>query len=85
MSFYDRYPRIVRVKAEDPHFLLLEFNNGETRRYDVSPLLDLEMFEPLKNIALFRAPQIELRGIAVSWSPEIDISRDELWTNSKPV
>ncbi len=85
MNFYNRYPRIVRVETRAPYFLFLEFNNGATRRYDVLPLLKKEMFAPLKNPALFRAPQIEPHGVAVSWSPDIDISRDELWTNGKPV
>ncbi|MGI9348149.1 MAG: DUF2442 domain-containing protein [Gammaproteobacteria bacterium] len=84
MIHYSDSPKVRAVSTADPSFLFLEFDNGQKRHYDVSPLLEMEMFAPLKNIALFRAAKVECRGWAVSWSDDIDISNQELWANSKP-
>ena len=48
-------------------------------QYDVNPLLDKDMFAPLKDANLFKAVQVEQGGYAVSWNKEIDISEYELW------
>ncbi len=76
-------PKIKAVSAREPYFLLVEFDNRQWRRYDFSPLLSRQMFAPLKNPALFRAAKVECGGAAVSWSDDIDISENELWTNGE--
>ena len=32
-----RYPKIISVSTADHHTLLVEFDNNETKRYDVTP------------------------------------------------
>jgi len=49
------------------------------------PLLEKEMFLPLKNFALCRIVQVESRGFAVFWSEDIDLSEYEIWTHGKPI
>ncbi|QQS55678.1 MAG: DUF2442 domain-containing protein [Candidatus Competibacteraceae bacterium] len=73
------YPRIVSAKAVDENTLLVEFDNNEKRKYDVTPLLSKEMFAPLRDPALFKAVKVEKGGYAVVWNSEIDISEYELW------
>lgn len=77
------YPKIRSVKAIDDHTLLVEFNNRQMKKYDVSPLLQREMFLPLKNPAFFKAVKVEQGGYAVVWNNNIDISEYELWINGQ--
>lgn len=74
-----QYPKVVSAKAIDAHTLLIGFDNQETKQYDINPLLDKEMFAPLKDLHLFKKVQVEQGGYAVSWNKEIDISEYELW------
>lgn len=79
------YPKVMHASAADDHTLVVVFDNGEKKRYDVAPLLDNEMFAPLRNPALFRAVEVEKGGYAVVWNSEIDISEYELWTHGEAV
>jgi hypothetical protein len=77
------YPKVRSAKAIDDHTLLVEFNNRQKKKYDVSPLLQKEMFLPLKNPAFFKAVKVEPGGYAVVWNSNIDISEYELWSNGQ--
>ncbi len=77
------YPKVRSAKAIDDHTLLVEFNNHQKKKYDVSPLLQKEMFLPLKNPAFFKAVKVEQGGYAVVWNNTIDISEYELWKNGQ--
>ena len=76
-------PRIYSAKAVDAHTLVIEFNNNQKKKYDITPLLEREMFAPLKNPALFKAVQVEQGGYAVVWNNSIDISEYELWSHGQ--
>lgn len=78
-------PKIKSAHVIDNHMLLIEFNNNQKKKYDVAPLLNKDMFSPLKNPALFKAVKIEQGGYAVVWNSGIDISEYELWRNGNEV
>ncbi|MBR7023449.1 MAG: DUF2442 domain-containing protein, partial [Bacteroidales bacterium] len=46
-------PRVKSVKAENNHTLLLEFANGEKKRFDVSPYIGKGVFAPLSDESFF--------------------------------
>ena len=77
------YPKIQSASTVDDHTLLIEFDNHQVKKYDITPLLKKEMFAPLENPALFKAVQVEQGGYAVVWSNSIDISEHELWIHGK--
>jgi hypothetical protein len=77
------YPGIKSASAIDNHTLIIEFDNNELKKYDVSPLLNKDMFAPLNNPALFKAVKVEQDGYAVAWNSEIDISEYELWRHGQ--
>ena len=79
------YPKIQSVETIDDCTLLVEFDNSQKRKYDVTPLLEKEMFAPLRNSALFKSVQVEQGGYAVVWNNTIDISEYELWSNGQPL
>ncbi len=80
-----KYPKVRSVKGTDSHILIVEFDNNEKKQYDVTPLLEKEMFFPLKSTALFKSVRVEQGGRAVSWNDEIDLSEFELWRHGKAV
>gem|GEM_PF-283556 len=78
-------PRINVVKVIEDCKLLVKFDNGEIRKYDVSRLLDNPMFALLKNPVFFRGFQVEPGGYALLWNEDIDISEYELWQHGTSV
>jgi predicted RNase H-like HicB family nuclease len=80
-----RCPKIMSVSAIDDNTLLVEFDNDEKKKYDITPLLNLDMFSPLKDAALFNAVEAEKGGYAVVWNGEIDISEYELWSHGETI
>ena len=79
------YPKVQSVKALDDHTLLIEFNNKQKKKYDITPLLNKDMFAPLKNKALFKAVKVEQGGYAIVWNSCIDISEYELWVHGQAI
>nr|VFJ42720.1 MAG: Protein of unknown function (DUF2442) [Candidatus Kentron sp. FW] len=79
------YPKIQSATAIDDYTLLVGFDNDQRKKYDITALLEKEMFAPLRNTALFKAVQVEQGGYAVSWNDAIDISEYELWTHGQPM
>lgn len=75
----------MSAEAIDNHTLVIEFDNKEKRKYDITPLLKKEMFSSLKNPALFRAVRVEQGGYAVVWDSNVDISEYELWMHGQPL
>jgi len=79
------HPKVKAVSAIDDHTLIVEFDNSEKKRYDVRPLFEKKMFQPLKDPKLFKAVQVEQGGYAVAWNSDIDISEHELWSHGQAV
>lgn len=79
------YPKIHSAMAVDDHTLIVEFDNFEKRKYDITPLLRKETFYPLRNPVLFRSIRVEKGGYAVVWNEEIDLSEYELWKHGTPI
>jgi hypothetical protein len=80
-----KYPKILSALAIDSRTLLIEFDNKEKKKYDITPLLKREMFFPLKNSGFFKAVKVDQGGYAVVWDSNIDLSEYELWRNGQPV
>jgi hypothetical protein len=79
------HPKIQSASILDDHTLLIEFDNHQKKKYDISPLLQKEMFAPLKNVALFKSVNVEQGGYAVVWGNNIDISEYELWRHGQAI
>ena len=76
-------PKILSAEAIDNHTLVIEFDNKQKKRYDVTPLLKKPMFSSLKNAAFFKSVKVEQGGYAVVWDSNIDLSEYELWSNGQ--
>ena len=76
-------PYVRFVRPQDDYLLLLTFENGEKRIFDLKPYLDKGVFTRLKNPALFKTARV-VSG-SVEWQGEIDLSYDTLYLSSTPV
>jgi hypothetical protein len=76
-------PYVRFVHPQDDYLLLLTFENGEKRIFDLKPYLDKGVFTRLKNPALFKTARL-VSG-SVEWGGDIDLSYDTLYLSSTPV
>jgi uncharacterized protein DUF2442 len=74
-------PYVKSVKPQEDYCLLLTFENGEKRIFDLKPYLEKPVFRSLKNAALFKTARV-VSG-SVEWQGEVDLSYDTLYLESK--
>ena len=74
-------PYVKSVKPQEDYRLLLTFENGKKRVFDLKPYLDKPVFAQLKNTALFKTARV-VSG-SVEWQGKIDLSYDTLYLESK--
>lgn len=78
-------PKISSAKAIDDTTLVVEFSNGDRKKYSILKLLEKPMFSLLRNPSFFRAFKVDAAGYGIVWNDEIDLSEYELWKNGVEV
>lgn len=73
-------PLIKDVKILENYMLLLFFENGEKKVYDMKKNFKYPVFEKLKNINLFS--KLKVNGETIEWETGEDINPDDLYFNS---
>lgn len=76
-------PYVKSVRPQQDYCLLLTFENGEKRIFDLKPFLEKGVFKQLKNDSLFKTARV-VSG-SIEWHGEIDLSYDTLYISSTPV
>lgn len=76
-------PYVQQVLPLDDYSLLLVFENGEQRIFDVKPYLQQGVFARLQNRAAFHSVRVVVGS--VEWLGELDLSYDTLYLESQPV
>lgn len=71
---------VVSVFPEDDYKLLLSFDTGELRRFDMKPYLHYPVYRRLENKGFFRLAQVGYG--TVTWPGEIDIAPETLYEES---
>jgi hypothetical protein len=74
------YLAIKEVKPQDNYLLLLTFENGEKRQFDMKPYLNLGIFQELKDLQLFNT--VKMRFDTIEWDNEADFDPEVLYKNS---
>ena len=74
------YLAIKEVNPLDNYLLLLTFENGEKRQFDMKPYLDLGIFKELKDLRLFRT--VKTNFDSIEWDNEADFDPEALYQNS---
>ena len=63
--------------------LLITFANGKRKIFDVKPLLEAKINEPLKDMDFFM--QARVLGPSVGWNDELDICPEYLYEKGIPL
>ena len=71
------------VEAVADFGLLLTFNGGERRRFDMRPYLHYPVFRRLENPAYFSLARVGYG--TVTWPGDIDIAPETLYDRSAPL
>ncbi len=74
-------PKVKSVKPKRNYQLLLNFENGENRIFDVKPYLKTEAFKELKTPGLFKS--VSIKDGAVQWKNLVDFSSEVLYLKSR--
>ena len=79
--------KVKHVNALPNYKLSIQFINGITKIYDVTPLTQkYDYFKPLKEEPLlFNSVMVDQGGYGIIQNDEIDISNNELQTNEKKI
>ena len=80
--FNNMYRKVTKVVPEADHTLLLTFDNGEQRRFDVKPYLDKGIFQELKEPSVFYSAHVSFD--TVEWDNEADLDPEVLYSASVP-
>ena len=76
-------PRVTSVLPMEDYRLLLSFNNGERRVFDVKPLFAFSVFSALQNKTFFESVKAAYGSIL--WPNDIDYCPDTLYAESVPI
>lgn len=74
--------QVTTVQAAPDYQLVLTFNNGERRRFDMRGYLGYPVFRRLENPAFFALARVDYG--TVTWPGELDIAPETLYENSVP-
>jgi len=74
-------PRVQNVIPVKNFILLITFNNGEEKSFDVKPYLEIGNFKELKDISIFNSVKPFLGSI--QWSNGLDLCPDTLYMDGK--
>ena len=77
------YLAIKKVKPQDNYMLLLTFENGEKRQFDMKPYLEIGIFKELKDLSLFKTVKTSFDSI--EWANEADVDPEVLYQKSQPI
>ncbi|MBI5919718.1 MAG: DUF2442 domain-containing protein [Nitrosomonadales bacterium] len=70
---------VVKVEIGAGYVLLLEFENGEQRQFDMTPYLDKKPFSRIKEAPLFAQAHVDYGTVV--WPGNIDIAPETLYDN----
>ena len=73
---------VIQVVTNPDYTLVLVFENGEQRVFDMAPLMDKQPFCQLKGSGLFAQASVDYGPVV--WPGNIDIAPERLYNNSRP-
>ncbi|WP_308698359.1 DUF2442 domain-containing protein [uncultured Thomasclavelia sp.] len=76
-----KYPKVLKVKPDDDYKLIITFDSGEIKEFDVKPYIKGEWFGKLSNRVVFST--VKPCGNTVEWCDGQDIAPHELYELSK--
>ncbi|WP_297482347.1 DUF2442 domain-containing protein [Sulfurimonas sp.] len=74
-------PNIIDVKAQDNYEILLSFENGEKKVFDMKPYIDKVFFKQLQDKTYFKT--VKPYFDSIQWANGQDLSPDTLYLDSR--
>jgi hypothetical protein len=74
------YFSVKSVLPINDYKLILTFENGEKRQFDMNPYLSNGVFQELKDVELFNSVRVSFDSI--EWSNEVDLDPEILYQSS---
>ena len=76
------YLSVKEVKPLDEYKLLVTFENGEVKLFDMNPYLNNGIFSELRDLSLFKSAKVNFD--TVEWENEADIDPETLYEDGIP-
>lgn len=73
-------PELLSVSPKEDYKLLLKYENGENKIFDVSPYISGAWYGELKDLEAFK--KVRVANHSVEWEGGQDIAPHELYNNS---
>lgn len=77
------YLAIKKVQPTSDYQLILTFENGEKRQFDMNPYLNIGIFRELKDVSKFNSVKVSFDTI--EWDNEADLDPEMLYNESKKI
>ena len=77
------FHEVVDVSAIDNYHLILKFNDGTTKIFDMRPLLWGEVFAPLNDPQYFKQVYVDREAGTVAWPNGADVAPDTLYNEAR--
>jgi hypothetical protein len=74
------YLSVKDVQPIDNYQLILTFENGEKRQFDMNPYLDKGIFKELRDLSVFNT--VRLSFDTIEWANKADLDPEILYKNS---
>lgn len=75
-------PKVKAVIPTDDFCLIITFDNGIIKHYDLFKRLNGPRFRLLRNKSIFKVVKVESGGYGIYWDCKVDLSENELWNQS---
>ena len=77
------YFSVRNVEPKENYTLVVTFENGETKLFDMKPYLNTGIFRDLKNVDVFNTVHVSFNSVA--WANEADFDPEALYEGGIPV
>ena len=77
------YFSVKQVEPKPHYLLLLTFENGERKQFDMKPYLDLGIFKELRDEKMFNTAHVSFNTVA--WENEADFDPEALYSGGLPI
>ena len=78
-------PRITHARVIRPYVIQVTFSDGARRQYDVEHLLDLPVFQSLRDPGCFAQVRIDPEWNTVVWPNDADIAPETIYDYGVPI
>ena len=75
-------PDVAAAIALAPYVVRVVFADGEIRDVDIEPILSGSVFEPLRDVELFRRVAVDETGDTIVWPNGADLDPDVIYGSS---